>query len=226
MSYDPYAYYGYYGSAAAETGSAAVIMLVLLGVYYLLIFAVAIGAYVLQSIGMYTIAQRRGIRHPWLAWVPVGNMWILGSISDQYQYVTQGKVRNRRKLLLGLEIALVALALAICGVAVYAAVQTIMAGGDATYALTGGLGLVLLWLVMFVLAIILAVFQYVCLYNLYASCEPGNKTVYLLLSIFVGVTLPILVFVCRKKDLGMPPRRPAPAPVEPPVRMDPPAFEE
>ena len=57
--------------------------------------------YVFQSIGLYTIAKRRGIANPGLAWVPVAYSWILGSVSDQYQYVVRGKVCNRRKILLG-----------------------------------------------------------------------------------------------------------------------------
>ena len=60
--------------------------------------------YVFQSIGLYTIAKRRGIANPGLAWVPVAYSWILGSVSDQYQYVVRGKVCNRRKILLGLAI--------------------------------------------------------------------------------------------------------------------------
>ena len=50
--------------------------------------------YVFQSIGLYTIAKRRGIANPGLAWVPVAYSWILGSVSDQYQYVVRGKVCN------------------------------------------------------------------------------------------------------------------------------------
>ena len=62
-------------------------------------------AYILQALALYTIAKRRGIRKPWLAWIPFGNSWILGSLSDQYHYVTKRTIKNRRKLLLGLEIA-------------------------------------------------------------------------------------------------------------------------
>jgi hypothetical protein len=32
---------------------------------------------------MYTIAKRRQINHPWMAWVPVVDMYLLGCISDQ-----------------------------------------------------------------------------------------------------------------------------------------------
>ena len=71
-------------SGTAESVGVAVFVIV-----YLVILLVALGFgmvwYVLQSLGLYTIAERRGIRNPWLAWVPVANMWVLGSISDQYQ---------------------------------------------------------------------------------------------------------------------------------------------
>ena len=62
------------------------VMIVFLVVYLLLLVA-SVTMYVLQSLGAYTVAKRRGIHHPWLAWLPIGNVWIWGSISDQYQYV-------------------------------------------------------------------------------------------------------------------------------------------
>lgn len=216
----------YYGAASAAAGTAG-IMLIVMMVYYLLIIGFSILVYVLQALGMYTIANRRGIHHPWLAWVPFGNLWILGSISDQYQYVAQGKVRSRRKLLVGLNIALGVIMLVLFIVAVYAGIQAAIGGEEGLVA--AGLIVLLSILVMMVVAIVLSVFEYICFYNLYASCDPNNKATYILLSIFVGVTLPFLVFICRKKDLGMPPRRPAPAPytpAEPTVLADPPAFEE
>ncbi len=217
----------YYGAADMAVGTAG-IMLVVMMVYYLLAIGFSILVYILQALGMYTIANRRGIHHPWLAWVPFGNLWILGSISDQYQYVSQGKVRSRRKLLVGLNIALCVIMLVLFVVAVYAGIQAAIGGGEEGLIVAGMIAL-LSALVMMVLAIVLSVFQYICLYNLYASCDPDNKTTYILLSIFIGVTLPFLVFICRKKDFGMPPRRPEPAPyapVEPTVLVDPPAFEE
>ena len=73
-------------------------------VYMLFMLTVSVGTYVLHALSLYSIANRRGIRRPWLSWIPVGSTWILGCISDQYQYVVKGKVRNKRKALLVLEI--------------------------------------------------------------------------------------------------------------------------
>jgi hypothetical protein len=57
-------------------------------------------SYIFSSKGMYAIAKRRGIEKPWLAWVPVGNMWLLGCISDQFRSLAYGEYTNRRRKLL------------------------------------------------------------------------------------------------------------------------------
>ena len=65
---------------------------------------ISLAAYVFSSLAIYTIAQRRGIRHAWMAWIPMLNVWILGSISDQYRYVVKGQIKSKRKVLLALNI--------------------------------------------------------------------------------------------------------------------------
>lgn len=48
-----------------------------LGIIFFLIFVVL---YVLKSIGLATMADNRGIEYPWLAWVPVGDLYIMGAL--------------------------------------------------------------------------------------------------------------------------------------------------
>lgn len=155
----------------------------------------SLAVYVLQSVGLHTIANRRGIRHGWLAWLPFGNMWILGSVSDQYQYVVKGKIKNRRKTLLGLNIITVATAIVVLiAVSFSAIVQQVSP-------------VLLIALVLPVLAVVLTVQEYFAFYDLFRSCDPGNAVLYLVLSIFISAALPFFVFASRKKDLGMPPRK-------------------
>ena len=66
--------------------------------------AISIATYILTALSLYTIATRRGLNHPWLSWVPVLNVWILGSLSDQYRYVVKGEEKSKRKVLLTLKI--------------------------------------------------------------------------------------------------------------------------
>ena len=190
----------------------AIGLIIFLLIFYLVILVFGIVSYVFSSIGMYTIAKRRGIHHPWLAWIPVANTWILGSISDQYQFVAKGKVRSRRKLLLILNIIMAVLP----GVmSAFATITTAMTMGMDETAIIGALfGVLGVWLVILVLAIVNAIFTYIALYDLYNSCNPYNAVAFLLLSIFISVTQPFFVFACRKKDLGMPPRKQPQEPVQ------------
>lgn len=221
------AYYDYGYSAATDSVAMGVggFFLTFILLFYLLLLAFSVVSYILTALGMYTIAKRRGIHHAWLAWIPVGSNWLLGSISDQYQYVAKGRVRNRRKVLLGLSLGMFAvIALMLVGFVMMLISE--ISGADASEMMFGGaIALILLcYFAMFVLAIILLVFEYIALYDLFASCEPDNSVLYLVLSILVGVVLPFFVFACRNKDKGMPPRKTQPQQI--PVMQELPPEEE
>ena len=191
----------------------------------------AIVSYVLGSLGFYTIASRRGIHHAWLAWVPIGNLWLIGCISDQYQALSKGKVKNKRKLMLGLGIVygLCIILVVVACVALF--IQMFAMGGmlfdeallyDDFYmdyyeefytqefpaellGLAAGMGAACL--VLCLVAIPLMIVQYIALYDVFASCDPDNAVLFLLLSIFLGISA-FLVFICKDKDRGMPPPKP------------------
>ena len=44
--------------------------------------AICVVMYVFEALSLFTIAKRRGIPNYGLAWVPVGNMWIVGKLAD------------------------------------------------------------------------------------------------------------------------------------------------
>ena len=184
-------------------------LLIAVLVFYLIFFVFAIVSYVLRSVGLHSIAKRRGIHHPWLAWIPIGDAWIVGSISDQYQYVAKAKVRNRRKVLVGLYIAMYALMVAMIVAEVGMIVAIEMNGLEAIAPALTILGIAM---AMLVIAVLACVFYYIALYDLFVSCDPGNAVVYLVVGIFFQFLQPIFLFISRKKDLGMPPRKqPQPA---------------
>ncbi len=182
------------------------------GSLILSLFGLMLVQYVLQAAGLYALAKRRGIRHPWLSWLPIGDSWLLGCISDQYQYVVKG--RNKRK-----RVALLVLSLLTAALGIWIAVgwvQIIMDAAmryqevisqtamDMVLEIIGMMALVLL---LWGVSVGLRVVKLTALYNLYASCVPEDRVVYLLLSIFINGCIPLLVFASRKWDLGMPPRK-------------------
>ena len=186
-------------------------------VYSMVASSFGIALYVLRALGLYSIAKRRGINHPWMSWVPVLDLWVLGCISDQYQYVVNGNVRNKRKWLLGLSIAMAVLYIVfavLIGVAVFGAVGGMtgsMSDNQLVATLLGPvMGLVVGLIPLLGIAIAVMVIRYVAMYDLYTSCNPQNNVLFLVLSIFFTVAEPFFLFFVRNKDEGMPPRRQQP----------------
>jgi hypothetical protein len=176
-------------------------------------FLVGIAVYVVTSLSLHTMAKRRGIQHPWLAWIPYGNLWIMGSISDHYQLMAQYRTKHKRKWLLILQIFLSVLGLLVMILAIITVFSALQAYEDSAHAgiidiwrpvRDSLLEMGIVWLVMMVVAIVFAVVQYMALYDIYRSCEPGNATLYLVLSIFVSLSQPVFLFLCRNKDDGLP----------------------
>ena len=166
--------------------------------------------YVFESLGVYTIAKRRQIRRPWLSWIPIANLWILGSISDQYQYVVKGRVRNRRKVLLATGIITTLLSVAVFVAGIVVMVESLVAANEGylneMWLVNMALTLGVLSLVLSGFGVWYAVYNYIACHDIYASCDPDTKTVFLVLSIVFSFLMPIFLFADRKKDNGMPPR--------------------
>lgn len=208
--------------------------------------------YLLGAWSLYTIAKRREIKKPWLAWIPFGHEWILGSLADQYQYVVNVEVKNKRKVLLGLSIAMSAIASVFVVLVIWMMIEYLlvaggfMAGwmsffseeelviaspmdlmsiGADTVTLLAVLA-VLLTIPLLALSITYTVWFYKALYDVFRSCEPNNSVLYLVVSIVGGFQVAgiyaIFLLICREKDLGMPPRKTEPV-QEPVVTVEAPA---
>lgn len=176
----------------------------------------SIAVYVLTALSLYTMARRRGIKNAWLSWVPVINCWIIGSLSDQYRYVVKGEVKNKRKILLTLNIVNVVLAvimIVVAAVMVIGAVQSTMGAyneerlGSVIIAV---ISILLLCLPMAGVSIAIAVVRYMAMYDIYTSCTPQNNVLFLVLSIVFRLTEPFFLFFVRNKEEGMPPRKQEP----------------
>jgi len=165
-----------------------------------------IASYILTALAIYTISRRRGLRKPWLAWIPVINCWLLGSLSDQYQYVVKGENKSKRKWLIILNLLKAALWLLLIILAIVAAGMLIV--NDASI----GLLVTVLGLLLPFAAVMIAfcVIRYMALYDVYRSLDPANAVLYLVLSILFSPTEPFFLFFNRDKDLGMPPRKQQP----------------
>ena len=174
----------------------------------------SIAGYVLTALALYTIARRRGLRNPWLAWIPVADCWLLGSLSDQYRYVLKGEHRSKRKILLFFRvlitimwISLMGLLVNLCFHAVGGVFWGAMSDERMFQILHQAMNLLVLCLPLIGISIAYAVFRYMALYDIYKSLDPENCVLFLVLSILFGITEPFFLFFSREKDGGMPPRK-------------------
>ena len=192
--------------------------------------------YIFTALALYTIAKRRGIHNPWLAWVPIANMWLLGCIADHFRYQVRKETKCRRKVLLGLEIAVNALAMVILGLCVKVVMEIFAIGLEnlenmsedmlaelLATVMSSAFSMVLLSLPLMVVAIVHTVFYLIALHDVYKSCAPENATMYVVLGFIFKFLTPIFLMICRDKDDGM---QPPPQPVfyHPPV-YQPPTYQ-
>ena len=186
-------------NAVAGIGAAFIIGIF---AFYGLLFIYAIVAYVLQSISLQTIAKRRGIAKPWLAWIPVANNWIFGAIARDYDK-QNGINRRWDKILLILSIVVIALCFAL-EIIVLAFVFMLVSGSSASPELAARsvLYIIMMYLPIipiFVLTSILNLLKIVCLYKLFESTVPNKALTYFLLFYFVPFAAPFCLFACRNK---------------------------
>ncbi len=196
------------------------------GIFQIPSFLLNLAVYVLTALALYELCKRRGINKPWLAWIPVVNCWLLGSLSDQYQYVVKGQNKSKRKSLLTLSIINLVLGFTIAVLAVVLVAQIFIGAADGVseaklLEMILGPGVGILGLLVPVLGVSIAyiIIRYMALYDVYKSMDPSNCVLFLVLSILAGITEPFFLFFNRSKDLGMPPRKQTPGYTAEPVHI-------
>lgn len=173
--------------------------------------------YVFNALAYYAIAKNRGYNKPWLAWIPIAADYLKGAIADDIER-RKGKASSFRIWMLVLSIVV-----AFSGVLIGA----VWSGIAANAILSPGMDLLprffngggnfqgylfnnspasammsiapLFSLLINLASIAYAVVMYITLYKTYQDYVPQYTTAFLLLSIFVGITQPFLVFSIRNK---------------------------
>ena len=140
----------------------------------------------ISSYGMYRIAYWRGIMRPWLAWIPIANLWILGNIADQCYRETHDRQGKMRWFMLTYQIIIVLLFLAWRGFTPVA----VLLGWMAKYAL--------LFLVVLIITCIVATF--IALHRLFASYHKNICGIFTALCVLFSIPTPFLILHCAQKE--------------------------
>ncbi|MBQ8185226.1 MAG: hypothetical protein IJ036_05525 [Lachnospiraceae bacterium] len=178
-------------------------------VYYLVVVGIGIASYITVSMALYTLAKERRISNAGLAWVPVGNMWILGAIAD-YHDELKGEKRKWRTLLLVLSLISIAGIVVVYIIAIVFVMIATFSGmtEGATAMGAGAIILVIFLVILFILLMLAATAnQFCCIicYNkIYEALAPKKSIKYLLLSILVPVANGVCLLKCRNSMVGVP----------------------
>ena len=180
-------------------------MWAILAVVWGFFLIIMIICYVFYSLGLYTIAKRRNLRYPGLAWVPLVSNYVLGSVSDQYDLSYTGKYTKMRLVLLWFSIVLLAvfIILVIALISLLASLPYIFSGFSPMN-MAQFMYLPFLYMILLPAAMVVAIIQYIAIYNVYRSCSPDYALMMLVFSIIFPIIIPFVFFAIRKNDKGMP----------------------
>lgn len=137
-------------------------------------------SYILESAGLFILAERRGIPLPGLAWIPVANGWIFASLADQYMDVAQQRKTRYRYLFLGLLAGLLLL--------------TVIGWKNDSFLAAVAVSVIL---------IVAIIIFYIILYRIFKSCMRDGAIGYLICALIFSGVIPILIFAVRNKDEGI-----------------------
>jgi hypothetical protein len=194
--------YGYYPSYGSDGSVMAV-----LGLFVILMLiacsALPLVMYIIRSIALYRLSDRRGVGTPLLAWVPIASEYLLGQLTDEVDARRTGHNKKWAKSIL------ITVIIGGCGVVFsYVAFMVLafaMLEAEANYESAPAFVFVffvtyLLLIFSLLLAYASAALRLICNFKLFEDVRPEKAVLYTILSITVPLAEPILLF--KIKELG------------------------
>lgn len=145
---------------------------------------------VLTALALWRTAYWRGIRRPWLALIPVADLWVLGSLSDRYHKQVRGKAMQTHRTLPLLGIAALASVLMVSAVSWLLSIVNLGSGLTMTLEIIALYAAVALWGIFLVK-------RTIALCELYRGFASRRDGLYIALSILCPPLIPLFIFKCR-----------------------------
>ena len=171
----------------------------------------ALADYLIHSYSLFTMANNRKIANSWIAWVPIGKLWILGSIADHTdeKLSQQSKKWSMTMLIFGLAgtaftyLAIAAYVIFVFGAAFISAQIDYMDDELAIFLAM----LFFIAMIIFVLVIMLCSVVYtarpildcICMYKIFADVASPSAIKYLIISAIVPFGASVCLFLIRNE---------------------------
>lgn len=168
---------------------------------------IGLALYLLESIGVYKMAKSAEIKNPWLAFIPVANGWVFGTLAEKYKKKNGTKSARFGIILPVLEgiVLIEAIALTIFTVISvkeitgYALDAVNTSAEMAPEQFMSLIPVIILYFALMAVAIAYAVVFFIALWRVYSSFDKPNATLYIVLSVVFTISVPIILFIIRNR---------------------------
>lgn len=168
---------------------------------------IGIAIYLLESISVYKMAKRAEIKNPWLAFIPVANDWVFGTLAEKYKKKNGTKSARFGIILPVLEGIVLIEAIALTIFTVISIKEITGYALDAVNTSTemvpeqfmSLIPVIILYFALMAVAIAYAVVFFIALWRVYSSFDKSNATLYILLSVIFTISVPIILFIIRNR---------------------------
>lgn len=168
---------------------------------------IGIAIYLLESISVYKMAKSAQIKNPWLAFIPVANDWVFGTLAEKYKKKNGTKSARFGIILPVLEgiVLIEAIALTIFTVISikeitgYALDAVNTSSEMAPEQFMSLIPVIILYFALMAVAFAYAVVFFIALWRVYSSFDKSNATLYIVLSVVFTISVPIILFIIRNR---------------------------
>ena len=168
---------------------------------------IGIANYLLESISVYKMAKSAEVKNPWLAFVPVANDWVFGTLAEKYKKKNGTKSARFGIILPVLEgivfIESIALTIftviSIKEITGYALDAVNTSSEMAPEQFMSLIPVIILYFALMAVAIAYAVVFFIALWRVYSSFDKSNATLYIVLSVVFTISVPIILFIIRNR---------------------------
>ena len=168
---------------------------------------IGIAIYLLESISVYKMAKSAEIKNPWLAFIPVANDWVFGTLAEKYKKKNGTKSARFGIILPVLEGIVLIEAIALTIFTVISIKEITGYALDAVNTSTemvpeqfmSPIPVIILYFALMAVAIAYAVVFFIALWRVYYSFDKSNATLYIVLSIIFTISVPIILFIIRNR---------------------------
>ena len=182
---------------ASEAFLSGILIFLLIFLFFTLIFAVV--TVIFQGIGIMKMHEKLGLKNGWMAFVPFLNAYAIGKVAEQYVKADGRKSAKFSVILVVANSIYILISMVSLFFNIFTTFAEEMAVSPEAILTVSAISLVFAFFEL-TFSCAYMVVSYVAWWRVFAIFSNKNATLYLILSIFVSVVHPFLVFAIRNND--------------------------